>query len=352
MTPLGSALYRIAHAVSSESLEQVKALQPVGEVVMPISSESLKLLAQSASAPMGELAGKPPPSSPAPAKKLLDYAGTYNNRCFGAAKVTVAGEHLELALGPGKVQWVLTHWEGDVFSYQPYNENAPPGTVGKATFHRSSLVLELLNAHGLRRHNACRARHLEPSGDDDVSQRVGELADSLLSATSRRHHMDWGRLISTLAAGVAPVLPQLLAVLAAILVISRPLPGRGPRLFQRADPWRVFKYETRRQVMSRAGHRCEGAVFLAWGRCREAATEADHVYPWSRGGPTSPCNGQALCRGHNRHKAATKPPWWYVLSLEHRRRSYFPPGEDVRVSAAMSDRELTRAKTSEPRSTH
>ncbi len=97
--------------------------------------------------------------------------------------------------------------------------------------------------------------------------------------------MDWGRLISTLAAGVAPVLPQLLAVLAAILVISCPLPGRGPRLFQRAGPWRVFKYETRRQVMSRAGHRCEGAVFLAWGRCREAATEADHVYPWSRGGP-------------------------------------------------------------------
>lgn len=36
-----------------------------------------------------------------------------------------------------------------MFSYQPYNENAPPGTVGKATFHRSSLVLELLNAHGL-----------------------------------------------------------------------------------------------------------------------------------------------------------------------------------------------------------
>lgn len=127
MTPLGFALYRIAHAVSSESLEQVKALQPVGEVVMPISSEWLKLLAQSASAPMGELAGKPPPSSPAPAKKLLDYAGTYNNRCFGAAKVTVAGEHLELALGPGKVQWVLTHWEGDVFSYL-----TRPGVSGRS----------------------------------------------------------------------------------------------------------------------------------------------------------------------------------------------------------------------------
>jgi len=100
-------------------------------------------------APVGELAGKPAPSSPAPAKKLDDYAGTYTNRYFGTAKVTVAGRHLEVALGPGNVQWVLTHWDGDVFTYQPYNENAPPGTVGKATFDRSSLVLELLNAHGL-----------------------------------------------------------------------------------------------------------------------------------------------------------------------------------------------------------
>jgi HNH endonuclease len=165
--------------------------------------------------------------------------------------------------------------------------------------------------------------------------------------------MDWGRLIPAIVAGLAPVLPQLLAVLAVVLVLRCPMPGRGPRLFQRADPWRLFKYETRRLVMSRAGNRCEGAVFLAWGRCRETATEADHVYPWSRGGPTSPRNGQALCSGHNRHKAAMQPPWWYLLSLENRRRSYFPPGEDVRVSAAMSVAELTsRAKTPQLRSTH
>jgi len=102
-------------------------------------------------APVGVLAGKPAPSNPAPAKKLDDYAGTYTNRYFGTAKVTFTGEHLELALGPGNVHWALTHWDGDVFSYQPYNENAPQGTVGKVTFHRSSLVLDLLNTHGLGR---------------------------------------------------------------------------------------------------------------------------------------------------------------------------------------------------------
>lgn len=157
--------------------------------------------------------------------------------------------------------------------------------------------------------------------------------------------MEWERLIAGLVAGLAPVLPQLLAVVAAVLVFTCPMPGRGPRLSQKPDPWRRFKYGTRRLVMSRAGDRCEGPVFLAWGRCRNRATEADHIYPWSRGGATSPRNGQALCAGHNRRKAAMKPPWWYVLALEHRRRSYFPPGNDVRVSAAMSAAELAAHAT-------
>lgn len=100
-------------------------------------------------APAGELAGKPVPSDPAPAKPLEDYAGVYNNEYYGAAKVTLTGGRLELALGPGTVSWPLTHWDGDVFTYQPYHENAPPGTIGQATFHGSTLVLELLDTHGL-----------------------------------------------------------------------------------------------------------------------------------------------------------------------------------------------------------
>ena len=100
-------------------------------------------------APVGELAGKPAPNDPTPAKPLAAYAGVYDNKYFGAAKVTVAGDHLELTVGPGAVVWPLSHWDGDVFTYRPYHENAPPGSIGKATFQGSSLVLELLDTHGL-----------------------------------------------------------------------------------------------------------------------------------------------------------------------------------------------------------
>ena len=102
--------------------------------------------------------------------------------------------------------------------------------------------------------------------------------------------------------------------------------------------------------MARAGGRCEGAVFLAWGRCPDEATEVDHVYPWSRGGPTIPANGQALCRGHNRSKGAMRPSWWYVLSLEHRRRRYFPSGLEVRVSGKIGARELAQHTVAAKRS--
>lgn len=152
--------------------------------------------------------------------------------------------------------------------------------------------------------------------------------------------MPWERIPEAFLAGILPMLPQLCLVFLALLVLTCPIPGRGPRLFQRQDPWRLFKGEARRAVMTHAGGRCEGAVFFGWGRCPDAAAEVDHVYPWSRGGPTIPGNGQALCRGHNRRKAAIRPPWWYVLSLEHRRRSYFPSDADVRVNGKASASEL------------
>ena len=153
-------------------------------------------------------------------------------------------------------------------------------------------------------------------------------------------NMQWDKFLASLLTGLLPVLQQFVLIAAVIIAIASPLPGRGPRLFQVQDSWRRFKCASRGVVMSRAGHRCEGAVFLVWGRCKEAATEADHVYPHARRGPTVPSNGQALCRGHNKHKGAMRPPWWYLLSLEHRRRSYFPAGADVRVFATMSDPEL------------
>jgi hypothetical protein len=142
---------------------------------------------------------------------------------------------------------------------------------------------------------------------------------------------DWGALF----AGFRPFLPLLIGLALVVAVLRFPMPGRGPG-FQRRDPWRRFKFEARRAVLDRAGHRCEGTAILVWGRCRQPAAEVDHVYPWSKGGATIVSNGQALCRYHNRAKASWSPPWWYIHTLERRRRAYFPAGADVRVFAVMS----------------
>ncbi|MBA3020730.1 HNH endonuclease [Propionicimonas sp.] len=152
--------------------------------------------------------------------------------------------------------------------------------------------------------------------------------------------MDWAKLLTAAFSGIGPMLPPVIGIFALIYALVLPIPGRGPRILQKQDPWRRFKGDARRQIMARAGNRCEGARFLSWRRCPDPATEADHVYPWSRYGPTTPSNGQALCSGHNRSKGAMRPPWWYLLALEHRRRSYFPPDADVRVQARMRNAEL------------
>ncbi|MCE1175479.1 MAG: hypothetical protein LWW77_12875, partial [Propionibacteriales bacterium] len=74
--------------------------------------------------------------------------------------------------------------------------------------------------------------------------------------------IDWLKFVGAFFAVVLPMLPSLLAVFGAVFLLVAPLPQRGPTLFQRTDPWRRFKGAARRQVMSRAGGQCEGAVFL------------------------------------------------------------------------------------------
>jgi hypothetical protein len=157
-------------------------------------------------------------------------------------------------------------------------------------------------------------------------------------------------MIAELTAMVGPNLWWLVSGAAILGMIAFPMPRRGPNSSNR-DIWRGFKYAPRQTVLSRASGRCEGAAFIAWGRCSAPAVQVDHVFPWSRGGPTVVSNGQALCAGHNRSKGAMTPPWWYVLSLERRRRTYFPEGVDARVFAVMTKEEVaTRATTAASRS--
>ncbi|GAB1812594.1 serine hydrolase [Mycobacterium sp. MUNTM1] len=84
--------------------------------------------------PVGSLVGKRPPANPAPSRPLGDYVGTYGSDYWGPALVTEHDGALQLALGPKNRTAALTHFDGDTFTFALTNENAPPGTVSKATF--------------------------------------------------------------------------------------------------------------------------------------------------------------------------------------------------------------------------
>jgi len=97
------------------------------------------------------------------------------------------------------------------------------------------------------------------------------------------------------------------------------------------DAVRTFARTDKLAILSRAGGRCEHHSLLA-GRCDETVgLEADHIHPHSRGGWTALANGQALCRRHNKAKAARVPWSWELNRLDRRRTDYFPLGMPTQV---------------------
>lgn len=92
--------------------------------------------------PVGSLVGAHPPAGPAPAQPLPSYAGTYRNDYWGPAVVAERDGKLVLELGPRGDTVELTHWDGNVFTFPLASENAPPGTISKATFDGPKLTLE------------------------------------------------------------------------------------------------------------------------------------------------------------------------------------------------------------------
>lgn len=89
-------------------------------------------------APAGDLVGKKPPASPAPAADIAAYTGTYHNPYYGTATVTDHDGALVVALGPaGDYRLTLHHWDGDTFAFTPSGENAPAGSRSSATFRMS-----------------------------------------------------------------------------------------------------------------------------------------------------------------------------------------------------------------------
>jgi hypothetical protein len=78
---------------------------------------------------------------------LSGYVGTYGNDYWGPARVTEKDGKLTLALGP-KLVVPLEHWDGNAFTFSFVAENAPPGTISKATFDGAKLVLEYYDQDG------------------------------------------------------------------------------------------------------------------------------------------------------------------------------------------------------------
>lgn len=100
-------------------------------------------------APVGELAGRQPPANPVPSRPARDYAGSYANEYWGPAMVSERDGALTLSLGPRPRDYPLTHWDGDVFTFSPGDENAPPGSVSAASFDGDALTLEYFDADGM-----------------------------------------------------------------------------------------------------------------------------------------------------------------------------------------------------------
>ncbi|MFF3687711.1 serine hydrolase [Streptomyces sp. NPDC002187] len=65
-----------------------------------------------------------PPPAPAPARPEGAYLGTYRSDYYGPLRVTAAGGALTLQLGPDRMRFRLTHYDGDSFSFRTVGENA------------------------------------------------------------------------------------------------------------------------------------------------------------------------------------------------------------------------------------
>ncbi|WP_425908398.1 serine hydrolase [Nitrobacter sp. TKz-YC02] len=105
-------------------------------------------------APAGDLVGKSRLTAPAPAARSSSYVGRYGNPYFGDAEIVDANDHLELKIGHLSQPYVLTHWDGDVFSVCPSSENQTDGSLSSVTFKRAGdepareLTIEYLNGNG------------------------------------------------------------------------------------------------------------------------------------------------------------------------------------------------------------
>ncbi|MEV6203422.1 serine hydrolase [Streptomyces sp. NPDC051771] len=91
-----------------------------------------------------------PPANAAPAKDADMYTGTYRSDYYGRAEVVAADDGtLTLRLGPEPQEYRLTHYDGDVFSFETRGENAVGRTGVTFAGDGKSFTVEYLDREGL-----------------------------------------------------------------------------------------------------------------------------------------------------------------------------------------------------------
>jgi CubicO group peptidase (beta-lactamase class C family) len=139
-----------AEAIAATFLDQAQFGRPTRDWLAGFGAMMAPILA-----PGGALVGVARPDAPAPPRAPSAYAGRYANAYFGAVEIVPGADGaLSLVIGPAGLAEPLSHWDGDVFTYAPSNENAPPGTISRVTFgafdgaRAGSLHIELLDEAG------------------------------------------------------------------------------------------------------------------------------------------------------------------------------------------------------------
>lgn len=116
-------------AVAADFMDRVET----GRVTRDWYAAYHPLMAQ-INAPAGSLAGKSAPRTPQASAPLARLVGTYANGYYGRATITRAGDGLELTLGPARVRYALSHWDGDTFAFTPSGENETSGSRAALAF--------------------------------------------------------------------------------------------------------------------------------------------------------------------------------------------------------------------------
>ena len=93
-----------------------------------------------------------PPIGAAPSAALSAYVGAYKNDLYGPIEITLDINALSARLGPVNTPYVMHHYAGDIFTFQPTGENAYGPSPMRFTFNGSqkatALLIDYFNANG------------------------------------------------------------------------------------------------------------------------------------------------------------------------------------------------------------